>query len=181
MPTFFFSNNPIALFLALVVVLVVLKTVFEKRNWFKEGDRSTYITPILIAIAVFLVAYTSLLKILSIAIPFLAVLVLFLVLLGTALYCFGMPEKAIWPAMKKVGPLRTALVIAVFCIIAFAVSTVYGDKLLDDKSVSIADAMTPAQEPVEINFAPLFTSQALGMIFIVIVLGFTFVFINFAR
>ena len=177
---FFFTDNPIALFLALVIVIVILKTLLSKHKWF-EGKKQVYVLPVLIVIGIFLIAYRPLLRMVSFGLPFLLLVVLFLFGLAAIMYVLGMPYKNVWPALKDVGPLKVAVQIAVFCIIAFAISHVYGEKLLEDKSVSLGDAMMPAQESVEIDFAPIFTKQALGLIVIMIILGLAFFFVNFAQ
>jgi hypothetical protein len=177
---FFFTDNPIALFLALVIVIAILKTLLSKHKWF-AGNKQSYVTPILIVLAIFLIAYRPLLRMVSFGLPFLLLVILFLFGLAAIMYVLGMPYKNIWPALNDVGPLKVAVQIAVFCIIAFAASHVYGEKLLEDKSVSLSDAMMPAQDSAEIDFAPIFTKQALGLGVIIVILGLAFVFINFAE
>ena len=174
---FFFSDNPIALFLTLVVVLVVLKLALGKHKWFK-GDKAAYIVPIMIIAAIFLIAYSPAIRMLSIIIPFFIVLVMFLFAIVALMYVFGMPTPQIWPQLKEIGILRVGPKIAIICIIAFAASQVFGDRLLEDKTVSFADSIVAEEEPVKVDFSPLFTKHALGLIVLIAVLGLAFVFVN---
>jgi hypothetical protein len=168
------------MFLALALVIATLKIVLTKHKWFAD-KRQAYVLPVLIAVTILLIAYQPLLRIISFGAPLLLLVVLFLFGIGAIMFSLGMPYEKILPSLKEVGPLKVAVQISIFCIIAFAISHVYGDRLLEDKSVSIADAMTSDKEPVEIDFSPIFTKQALGLIVIMIVLGLAFVFINFAK
>jgi hypothetical protein len=177
---FFASDNPIALFLALVVVISVLKIWLSKRKWF-AGKKEAYMLPILIVLVIFLIAYRPLLSMISYGLPYFIMVVVFLFALGAIMFVLGMRKDKIWPELKDVGPLRIAVYIFIFCIIALSISHVYGDKLLQDKSVSLTDATTSSQEPVEIDFSPIFTKQVLGTIFVFIVLGFVFVCVNFSQ
>jgi hypothetical protein len=174
---FFFTDNPIALFAALVLAVVVLKIFLGRHKWF-EGSNASYITPILIIVIILCLAYRPLLSILSLGVPLFILLVLALFAIGAMLFTFGMPQSSIWPALKSVGPLKLTVRIIIICIIAFAVSQSFGDRLLEEPSFSIADAMTAEQEPVEVDFAPLFTRQALGLVVLLGVLGLAFVFVN---
>ncbi|MBW2971400.1 hypothetical protein KY359_00035 [Candidatus Woesearchaeota archaeon] len=176
---FFFSSNPIALFLALVLVVVVLKIWLGKHKWFSGGN-SAYITLLLIILIILLISYRPLLEVVAIGVPYFIMVVMFLVALAGLLLMLGMQKGTIWPAMKQVGPLKVAVQIFIVCCIAFAGSQVFGEKLLKEPSVSIADPMMPEQEKTEIDFAPLFTQQALGIIFIIVILGLAFVFVNLA-
>lgn len=177
---FFFSDNPISLFLALVLVVVLMKIVLGKHKWF-QGKNAAYITLIIIAVIILLLTYDPLLRMISIGVPFLVLIAIFLFALGAGYFILGMPKDDIWPTLKNIGILKTAIFIAVICIIAFAGSQVYGNRLLKDQTFSIADAISPQEKSVEIDFAPIFTKQALGMIMITIILGFAFFFVNFSR
>ena len=173
---FFFSDNPIALVLALVVVIAVLRCFLGTRKWFK-GDKLVYLLPVLLIVALILIVYTPLLKILSFSIPFFALIVVFLFGIGGLFFALGM-KSGIWSALKSNGPLRVAVKIGIICILALGASNIYGEKLLEEKSVSIADAIMPAEEPVDINLAPIFTKQALGLIVFIVIIGLAFVFVN---
>ncbi|MBU2560776.1 MAG: hypothetical protein KKD17_00625 [Nanoarchaeota archaeon] len=177
---FFFSSNPIALFLALVLVVIVLKVWLGKQKWF-QGGKSAYITLILIILIIFLIAYRPLLEVVAIGVPYFIMVVMFLVAIAGLLLVVGMPKGTIWPAMKDVGLLKVAVQIFIICCIAFAASQVYGEKLLKEPKVSFADPMIPDKEPAQIDFTPLFTKQALGMTFLIIVLALAFFFVNLAR
>jgi len=174
---FFFSDNPIALFFALILTVVILKIVLGKHKWF-EGKKNAYVLPIIIAVTILLIAYQPLLKVISFGIPFFALLVVFLFAVGAMMFVIGMPKPTIWPMLKEVGFLKTASYIAIFCIIAFAISHVYGEKLLENPTFSLGDAISPAQEEVKIDFAPLFTKQVLGLIVIFALMGLLFFFVN---
>jgi hypothetical protein len=155
---FFFSDNPIALFLALVLVVVLLRIVLGQHKWF-EGKNAAYVTLVIIAVIILLIAYRPLLSMISFGLPFLVLLIMLLFALGAMYFVLGMPKDNIWPTLKSIGILKTALLIAIVCIIAFAGSQVYGDRLLEDPKFSIADAMMPEEKAVEVNFAPVFTKQ----------------------
>jgi hypothetical protein len=174
---FFFSDNPIALFFALILVVVILKIVLGKHRWF-SGKKNSYVLPIVLAAAILLIAYQPLLRIISFGAPFLALLIVFLFAVGAIMFVLGMPKPTIWTAMKETGFIKTATYIAIFCIIAFAISHVYGERLLESPTVSLGDVISPAQEEVKIDFAPLFTKQALGLIMVFVVLGLAFFFVN---
>ena len=177
--TFFFSDNPIALFLALVLVVAILRIVLGRHKWF-QGDNAPYIKLVLILVMVLLIAYKPLLSMISFGVPFFVLLVMFLFAIGTIFFVLGMPKEQVWPALKESAILRTAILVTIICIVAFAASTVFGEKLLEDQSVSIMDAASPAQESVEIDFAPIFTKQAIGLIMMIAILGLAFFFVNTA-
>ncbi|MFH1668998.1 MAG: hypothetical protein ABIA62_03660 [Candidatus Woesearchaeota archaeon] len=177
MATFFFSDNPISLFLAFVVTVIVVKAWLSKRKMFSDS-KSAYILPVLIIFMILLIAYRPLLSMLSFGIPFFVLICLFVFGVSTVLFTLGMDKPKIWPMLKSVGPFSIALKIAVICIIAFAASHVYGEKLLEDTSVSFADSFAPQEDAVKIDFAPLFTKQALGLIMMITVLGLAFLFLN---
>lgn len=174
---FFTSDNPIALFLALVVVVVVLKLWLEKHAWFK-GSNSSYILPILLAAIILLIAYRPLLRILSFGLPFLVLIALFIFGVGALVWAFGMKEGTIGTTLKGIGLIRVTAYIVIFCVVALAVSRIYGERLLDDKTVTLADPIMPEDDGVKVDFAPFFTSKALGMIFMMVVLGLVFYFVN---
>ncbi len=180
MTSFFFSENPIALFLALILIVAVLKGLLSKHKWFK-GSNAPYITIVLIVLVVLLLAYKPILEIVSYATPFVALIVVFVFALGAMYFVLGVKEDGMWKLLKGIGPLKTALQIGVICIIALAISRVYGDSLLEEPSVSITDPLIAPEEPVEIDFTPVFTKQALGMIMILIIMGFGFFFVNFSK
>jgi hypothetical protein len=177
---FFFSDNPIALFLALVVVVAVLRLFLGKHKWF-QGNNSSYILPVLIVVVILLIAYRPLLSMMSFGLPFLALLVVFLFAIGALFFALGYQKPGIGGFMKKSGIVRVTVQILIICIIAFAASNVFGQKMLEDPSVSIVDSFATEKEPVEVDFSPLFTKQAIGMIMLVIVIGLAFVFINLMR
>ncbi|NQU78532.1 hypothetical protein HQ545_02060 [Candidatus Woesearchaeota archaeon] len=186
MTSFFTSENPIALLLALVLTLAVIKAVLtriakgEILEILKGKLSDTHIPVIIIVFAVLLVIFLPILKIISFSIPFLAALLVMLVAIGFLLATMGMKTSVVWETMKNIGPLKFGIKIAVICIIAFAASTVYGERLLEDKSVSLTDSILPEQEGKEIDFSSLFTKQALGLIMILIIMGMAFVFVNSA-
>jgi hypothetical protein len=176
---FFISDNPIALFLALVLTVAIMKMVLGKVKFF-QGKYAAYITLVLIAIIILLLLYQPLLKMLAIGLPFLILIVLLVFGLAAMFFALGMGKGTIWPMIKGIGLLKTTVQIVVVCIIAFAISQVYGDDLLEDKSVSFADPIMPSEETKQIDFSFLFTTQALGIIIMLIVLGFAFVWISCA-
>ncbi|MFC1741599.1 hypothetical protein ACFL3V_03625 [Nanoarchaeota archaeon] len=178
--SFFMSDNPIALFCALVVVVVVLKLVLAKHKWFAGGN-AAYITYVLIGVIVLLLAYRPLLRMLSIGVPLAVLFLLFTLGICALLLALGMPQGTIWNTLRNIGPFKLIMQIAIVCIIAFAASQVYGAKLLEDKSVSFADSMIPEEKAVKVDFAPIFSKNALGLIMLTVVLGFAFVFVNFAK
>ena len=180
MASFFFSENPIALFLALILIVALLKIILSNHKWFKGGN-APYITLILIVVVVLLIAYRPILEIVSYLTPFIALLVIFVFALGAMYFVLGVKEDGMWSLLKGIGPLKIALQIAVVCFIALAISRVYGDRLLEEPSVSITDPLIAPEEPIDIDFAPVFTKQALGMIMILIVMGFGFFFVNFSK
>ncbi|MBN1544310.1 hypothetical protein JW898_02495 [Candidatus Woesearchaeota archaeon] len=177
---FFFSDNPIALFLALVLIVIVLKAALSKHKWF-QGGKTAYVTLIVIIAIIFLIAYSPLLKVVSIGVPYFIMVVMFLVALAGIYLVMGAHKEKIWPMMKDVGLLKVSVQIFIICCIAFAASQVYGEKLLKEPKVSFADPMIPDKEPAQIDFAPLFTKQALGMTLLIIVLALAFFFVNMAR
>ncbi len=174
---FFFSDNPIALFLALVLTVVVLKIVLGKWKWF-SGKKSAYLTLVLIAVIILLVAYPPILQMISFSVPYFVLIALFLFAVGGLIFMLGMPKADIWPTMKSIAIVKTVVIILVILTITWAGSHVFGEKLLKEPSVSITDPMIAEKEPVKIDFAPMFTKQALGLIFIIIVLGMAFLFVN---
>lgn len=176
---FFFSDNPIAMFLALIVVIAVLRVLLGRHKWF-QGSRSSYILPILLASVLLFLALPRLLSMFSFGIPLFVLLVVFLFALGALFFTLGI-QKGIWEFMKQSSILNTTLKISIICIIAFAASSAFGQKLLEDTSVSIVDAVEPEQDDVRIDFAPIFTRQAAGMIMLVVVLALAFVFVNLSR
>lgn len=180
MEPFFFSNNPIALFLALVLTIATLKVLLSNHKWFK-GSKSPFVIPVIIIAGLMLLFYSPLLEIVSFAAPFIALLAILVFFLGAMYVVLGMKEDGMWRVLKGIGPLKTGLQIAVICIIALAVSRVYGDKLLEEPSVSITDPLIAPEEPIDIDFAPVFTKQALGMAIILIVMAFGMFFVNFAK
>jgi hypothetical protein len=180
MGAFFSTDNPIALFLALVVAVVLLRAYLGKHKWFQK-DKAAYILPVLLVVIVLLVIYRWLLGIISFSIPLFVLLIIFLFAIGAGFFVLGMPRDKIFPMLKESGFVKTAVVITIICIIALSASRLLGPKLLEDKSVSFADAIGPEQENVQIDFAPLFSKQALGLIFIMTVMGLAFFFVNFAR
>jgi len=180
MASSFFSDNAIAMLLAFIVALSLLKLYLEKREFFKDKG-SAYVLPIVILAGIALLIYNPALKMMSIGIPFFVILVLFLFGLAAIMYTIGMPAEKILPTLKGVGMLKTTIQIAIFCIIAFAISNIYGERLLEDKSISLTDTMTQEDDGPKIDFSPLFAKQAMGMILITVVLGFAFVFVNLAK
>lgn len=177
--TFFFSDNPIALFLALVVVIAVLKILLSRLKWF-QGSKASYILPVLLGIILMLLVFPGLLSTVSYGLPFFMLLVMFLFALGAIFFALGV-QKGVWEFLKQSSLLKTILKIVIICIIALAASNAFGERLLEDTSFSIVDAIEPEQEDVEIDLAPIFTRQALGLILIITVLGLAFVFINLSR
>ncbi len=173
--TFFTSDNPIALFLALVLVVAVMKGLLAKHQWFQKGN-AAYITAVLIGLILVLLIYRPLLKMLSFGVPFLILIVIFIVGVGAIFLALGTPEKNIFPMLKSSGIVKTSMFIVFICIIAFAASHVWGDRLLDDKSVSFADPLMPQEETVKIDFAPVFLPSTLYLIMIITILGFAFYF-----
>ena len=176
---FFFSDNPIALFLALVVVVAVLRVLIGRLKWF-QGSKAAYILPVLLGVILLLLIFPGLLSTVSYGLPFFMLLVMFLFALGALFFALGV-QKGIWEFLKQSSLLKTILKIVIICIIALAASSAFGERLLEDTSVSIVDAIEPEQEDVEIDFAPIFTRQALGLILIITILGLAFVFINLSR
>jgi hypothetical protein len=177
---FFSNSNPIALFLALVVVVLLLRMILGKHKRFQGGNAS-YITPVLIIIAVVLVAYRPLLEMLSFGLPFLALLLIFLFIIAGMYFVMGFQKAGLVGFLKQNSILKIIVQIAIICIIIFAGSTVFGQKILEDPSVSIVDSFETSKEPVEVDFSPLFTKSAIGMITLIVVMGLAFVFINLMR
>lgn len=176
--SFFFSNNPIALFAALVLLVAVLSIVLKRMSWF-AGDKAVYITPVLIGVIVLCLFHRPLLSIISIGIPLLVILVVGIFAIAALVFAFGMPEASIWPIMKELGPLKVTIKIAIICIILFAISQAYGETMLKEPpSFTISEPIAAQDQSVEVDFAPLFTKQALGLIVVMVVLGLAFVFIN---
>jgi hypothetical protein len=180
MASFFSTDNPIALFLALVIVVSLLRLYLGQHKWFAK-EKSAYIVPVLLLIIILLVAYRPLLSIISFSVPLFVLLVVFLFLIGSGFFILGIPRDKIFPMLKESGFVKTAAIIAIICIIALSASRLFGPKLLDDKTVSIGDAIGPEQKPVEVDFSPLFTKQAIGLVFILIVIGMAFLFVNLAK
>ncbi|HII72284.1 TPA: hypothetical protein HA265_06020, partial [Candidatus Woesearchaeota archaeon] len=101
--------------------------------------------------------------------------------LGCLFYMFGLPQKNIVGLMKESGFLKVLTYILITVAVLFGFSQLWGDRLLEDQTVSFADQFVPAEENVEIDFAPLFTKQAAGMMLIVIIVGAIFFFVNLAK
>ena len=108
MTSFFSSENPIALFLALLLVVALIKGFLSNHSWFK-GGKAPYITLIVIALAILLFVYDEILQIVSYLTPFLALLVIFVFALGAMYFVLGVKEDGMWGLLKSIGPLRTAL------------------------------------------------------------------------
>ena len=177
---FFSIENPIALFLALVIVVCVMKLLLGRHKWF-QGNKSAYILPVIIIAAIVLITYNPLLSMLSFGLPFLGLLAIFLFAIGALFFALGYQRPGIGQFLWKSGIVRVTVQIAIICIIIFAGSTVFGQKMLDNPSVSIIDSFATEKEPVKFDFTPLFTKQAISMITLVAVLGLAFVFINLMR
>lgn len=177
---FFSSDNPIALFLALVIAIVLLKAWLSKLKMF-EGTKSAYILPVLTIIGIVILLHNPILNMLSFGIPFLILLLIFLFAIASILFTFGLQKTSIVDFMLKNTLLKITMQVLIICIIAFAASHAYGDKLLEDPTITITDPFTHNAEQTEIEFSSIFTKQAAGMIMLVVVLGLAFVFINISR
>lgn len=177
---FFSSSNPIALFLALAVAVLIIRAVLGRHRWF-QGGKAAYITPVLILTGIILIAHRPLLEMLSFGLPFLALLLVFLAALALMYFVMGYQKSGITSFLKENSVLKTTVQIAIICIIILAGSTVLGQKMLEDPSVSITDTFETQEEPAKIDFSPIFTKQAIGMITLMIVMGLAFLFINLMR
>ncbi|MFC1722804.1 hypothetical protein ACFL0V_01565 [Nanoarchaeota archaeon] len=173
---FFGLGNPLALFFAFIVLLIATKVFLGRMKFF--STRAAYIFPVVIVVGIIALIYMPILKIFSVALPLVFLGVFFLVGLAGLYLLFGVKKPEVIPMMKDVGFLRLVFIVAVVCAFAFGVSQVFGDKLLEDQKFSIADAITPDEPEVEVDFAPLFTRQALGLIMVLIVMGALFVFVS---
>lgn len=181
---FFTSSNPIALLLTVVIVLALVKLFISKLKFF-SGESAAYIPLVLIIAGILLLIFKPLLRIISFSIPYLMLIVLFVFFLGGIYFVLGMPQKQIWPILKTVGPLKLAIQISVFCIIALAISSVYGEQLLESSSptgsVSLTDAFKTDEPESDSNFiAKFFSPSLLGLLIIFIVLGMAFCFVLLA-
>jgi hypothetical protein len=181
MADFFTSSNPIVLLLTVFVVLALVKIFISKLTFF-SGESAAYIPLVLIIVGVLLLIFNPLLRIISYSIPYLMLIILFVFFLGGIYFVFGMPQKQIWPILKTVGPLKLAIQIGVFCIIALAISSVYGERLLESSSptgsVSLTDAFK-SDEPQSDStvVSKFFSPSLLGILIILIVLGMAFCFV----
>ncbi|MBW2964360.1 hypothetical protein KY363_02775 [Candidatus Woesearchaeota archaeon] len=177
---FFTSDNPIALFLALVLVVAVMRLLLAKHSWFKGGN-AAYITAALIGMILLLLLYRPLLRLLSFGVPFLVLIAIFVVGIGGIFLALGTPNSSIWQMLKGSGLIRTTAIVVFVCIVALAASHVWGERLLEDKTVSFADPLMPQEETAKIDFTPVFQPSVLYMIMITIVLAFAFYFVMMSR
>ena len=172
----FFDDNPITLLLSLIIAIAILKAYMTNHKWFK-GSKSTYIAPIIIILAILMIIYRSSLSIISYAIPLIALVTIFLFAIGAIFFMFGMPGNKILPTLKEVGMIKIGFVIVLFCIVALAGSRMYGQTLLEDKSVSLGDVLMTQEKEVEINFFNFFNQKTLGLLMLIIIVGLLMFFV----
>ncbi|MBW2967825.1 hypothetical protein KY362_05045 [Candidatus Woesearchaeota archaeon] len=177
---FFFSDNPIAMFLGLILVIALLSIYLKQHKWFsgKNVKHSIYVVPILLILAIFLIGYSGILRIISFSVPLIVLLLIFLFFIGAVMFALGIPRKEVTPILKSMGFVKVGVVILVFCIIALGASRLMGESLLEDKSVSLGDVMMTKEEPVDVDFSWLFSKTALGIIFLFLIIGIIFVWVN---
>ncbi|HII71246.1 TPA: hypothetical protein HA265_00645, partial [Candidatus Woesearchaeota archaeon] len=77
-------TNPIALLFAFLLMVVVIKLLLGKTDYFKKNP--SYVLPIIIAAGIFVFVYLPLLKVISLSVPLIALVFLFLVGLGCLFY-----------------------------------------------------------------------------------------------
>jgi len=173
---FFTLSNPMALFFALIVVLTLIKFGLGKIKYLAEHEM--YVVPLVILCAIICIAFFPLLKLAALAIPMIVLILLFLFLIAGLFFALGMKEGEIFGFMKQSGLLKTVVFVLVVVAIVFAGSQIWGKQLLKDKSVSLADAITPEEKQKEIDFSPIFTKQVAGFAMLIIVIGMVFWWVN---
>lgn len=176
---FFSYENPIPMFLALVLIVTLIKILLGRMGFFKT--RKSYLMPVVLAMAVVAIVYYPLLEFVGLASPLLVLIVLFLFATAALLFAAGVKEGMIKDMMKNIGFLKLVIYVLIVSSVVFAGSQIWGENLLEEPSVSVADAITFHEETQEINFAPLFSKQALGLIVLIIILGGVFLFVNMVK
>ncbi|MBI4739692.1 hypothetical protein HY772_09230 [Candidatus Woesearchaeota archaeon] len=177
MTAFFSPDNAIALGLALLVIVLLLRIWLESKGYFKNNRAN--VVPLIIIAIVFLLLYPALLRIASFTFPFLALIGIALMFLMFFAYsAMGMERKGVLGILRYPS-LKFVLKICVVVIVAIAAGRVFGEQLLQEKTVSFSEGIFPAQqEEKSMDFSFIFTSQALGLLFVLSVLGIAFFYIS---
>ncbi|MBI5397883.1 hypothetical protein HZB03_00325 [Candidatus Woesearchaeota archaeon] len=175
--SFFSPDNVIALGLALLIIVLLLRIWLESKGYFKHNQAN--VVPFIIIAIIFLLLYPAVLRIASFTFPFLALIGIALMFLMFFAYsAMGMDNKGI-TGILRLPSVKFVLKICVVVIVAIAAGMVFGEQLLQEKSISFSEGVFPAQQEEKgMDFSFLFTSQALGLLFVLSVVGIAFFYVS---
>ena len=169
----FFTDNTAAIMISLILLVIVLKVLLQKKSFFQKNPN--YVVPILFIVVISALSFTKILKIISFSVPLFAMTFIGLVGLLSFFYIVGCKENT-WNIFIKGPGMRLIVTIAIIVIFFIAAGRLMGDKLLEEKSVSLLDPITE-QESKDVDFTWFFKHQFLSFTLVFLVMGFSFLFV----
>lgn len=173
----FVANHPFLVVLAFILIIAVLKGWLPRLSAFK-GNKKIFVTPIIIILAIIIIFTRPLLSIIGMSAGMLAALFVFIALGWMIMAAMGVNAGRVGSVVKEVGFLKLTVIIVVVAIFALSISQVFGDKLLEEPTISFSDGIIHEPEPKEVDLSFLFTRKFLGIMAVLITLGSLFVFVN---
>jgi hypothetical protein len=176
---FFSIDNPILFAIALILLVALLKGFLSSRKFFRTGSRSAFVMPIVLIVALIALLYRPLLQIFAGSAAMLSMLLVFLMLLFFAFMIMGTKTQMAFMAVKEIGFLKLTVIIVVCCIFALSISQVFGERLLEEPTVSFGDAFIQETAQKELDLSPFFTPNFLGTALVLTILGMFFLYFTF--
>lgn len=168
---FLSTDNPIALLLAAILVFAVLKVsiakVLKKTTFGKK--HADFVSAIIVVIGLLMVTSISFLKAIAIAVPYLTLIIMFILLTIFLFLAFNVEPKKI-PLGLNVLKKNTYLWIVILLVVVWGISAIWGPSLLESGgTTTFTGFVTHEEQPVDTTF--VFAKPFLGFVLVFAIIG----------